>query len=91
MGLKGTQIPTGARILAVLDAYVSMISKRPFRRQLAVEESVDELVSNSGTQFDPAVVGAFVEVLMDEGFIEIEDYTNITEKLRFGGKHKAMP
>lgn len=91
MGLKGTQIPTGARILAVLDAYVSMISKRPFRRQLAVEESVDELVSNSGTQFDPAVVGAFVEVLMDEGFIEIEDYTNITDKLRYGGKHKAMP
>ncbi len=91
MGLKEDQIPIGSRILAVLDAYVSMISKRPFRRQLAVEESIDELVSNAGAQFDPAVVNSFVEVLMDEGFIEIEEYTNITDKLRFGGKHKAMP
>ncbi|MCK4537933.1 MAG: GAF domain-containing protein [Candidatus Krumholzibacteria bacterium] len=91
MGLKGDQIPVGAKILSVLDAYVSMISKRPFRRQFAVEESIEELLANVDTQFDPAVVSAFVEVLMDEGYIDIDEYSAISERLRFGGKHKAMP
>ncbi|MBU8921986.1 MAG: GAF domain-containing protein [Bacteroidales bacterium] len=91
MGLKGDQIPIGAKILSVLDAYVSMVSKRPFRRQLAVEESIEELLANVDTQFDPAVVGAFVEVLMDEGYIDIDEYSVVSERLRFGGKHKAMP
>ncbi len=89
MGLKGDQIPIGSRILAVLDAYVAMIGSRPYRRQLAVEESIDELVRNSWTQFDPEVVAAFVEVLMDEGQIEVEIYRMINDRLRFGGKHHA--
>ncbi|MBN1164058.1 MAG: GAF domain-containing protein [Candidatus Krumholzibacteriota bacterium] len=89
MGLKGDQIPVGSRILAVLDAYISMISSRPFRRRLAVSESIDELVHNAGAQFDPEVVSAFVEVLMDEGIIEVEEYTSINDRLRFGGKHHA--
>lgn len=90
MGLKGDQIPVGARIIAVLDAYVSMISNRPFRRKLAVEESVDELVANTGTQFDRAVVNAFIEVLIDEGLLDIEEYTSVSERLRFGRKHQAL-
>ncbi len=89
MGLKGDQIPIGSRILAVVDAYISMISNRPFRRQLAVDESIEELVANSGSQFDPKTVAAFIEVLMDDGYIELKEYTDITERLRFGGKHKA--
>jgi len=91
MGLKGDQIPVGSRILAVLDAYVSMISEKPFREKLKTEDAIDELVRHSGTQFDPKVVAAFVEVLMDEGDVEVEEYTRIADGLRGGSKHHALP
>jgi signal transduction histidine kinase/HD-GYP domain-containing protein (c-di-GMP phosphodiesterase class II) len=90
MGLRGDQIPIGSRILAVLDAYVSMVSDRPFRPRLASAESVDELVRHSGTQFDPRVVSAFVEVLMDEGQIEVDAFTRITDALRTAKKHHLV-
>ncbi|MDD3643232.1 MAG: HD domain-containing protein, partial [Candidatus Krumholzibacteria bacterium] len=91
MGLKGNQIPIGARIIAVLDAWVAMTSVRPFRKQLALAKSIDELVDNANTQFDPEVIGAFMEVLVDEGRIEVEDYAGIRDRLRSGGRHHAMP
>ncbi len=91
MGLKGDQIPIGSRIIAVLDAWVSMVSDRPFRKSLDLEDSINELVDNAGMQFDRAVVGAFIEVLVDEGRIEIEEYATIRDRLRFGGRHHAMP
>ena len=90
MGLRGDQIPVGAKILSILDAYVSMISTKPFRRQLAIEESIEELVVNAGLQFDTKAVSAFIEVLMDEGYIDIEKYTSFSDRLRFGGKHKTI-
>jgi len=62
-GLKGEAIPIGARILAVVDAYSSMLSERPYRSALSRDEAVEELRKCSMTQFDPAVVEAFVEVL----------------------------
>jgi HD-GYP domain-containing protein (c-di-GMP phosphodiesterase class II) len=85
MGLKGDQIPIGARILAVLDAYVSMTSERPFRTRMSSIEAVNELLKFSGTQFDPKVLAAFIEVLMDEGFVDVEEYTKVTEGLRYSG------
>jgi len=91
MGLKGDQIPIGARIISVLDAWVSMVSERPFRKALALEDSINELVDNAGKQFDREVIGAFMEVLVDEGRIEIEEYAGIRDRLRFGGRHHAMP
>lgn len=91
MGLKGDQIPIGSRILTVLDAYVSMVSERPFRPRMNAGEAVDELVSHSGTQFDPRVVAAFVEVLMDEGQVEVEAFTRITDALRTARKHHLVP
>ncbi len=91
MGLKGDQIPIGSRIIAVLDAWVSMVSERPFRKSLDLEASINELVDNAGKQFDRAVVGAFMEVLVDEGRIEIEEYAGIRDRLRYGGRHHAMP
>lgn len=62
-GLSGESIPLGARILAVADAYVAMTSDRPYRRALACDEAMRELQEKSGTQFDPAVVGVFVELI----------------------------
>ncbi len=62
-GLKGQAIPLGSRIIAVADAYQAMIEERGYRRALSEEEAVKQLVDCGGTQFDPAVVQAFVQVL----------------------------
>jgi len=58
-GLKGEQIPLGARIIAVLDAYESMTVGRPYRQAITSEEAVVELRRCAGSQFDPKVVEAF--------------------------------
>ena len=65
-GLKGEEIPIGSRIVSVIDAYDAMISNRCYRRGLAHEEAVRRLVEGSGTQFDPAVIRAFVEIAGQE-------------------------
>lgn len=65
-GLKGEEIPLLSRILAVVDAYQAMISDRPYRKALSMEEAKKELVRNSGTQFDPHIVGIFIEILNKE-------------------------
>jgi diguanylate cyclase (GGDEF)-like protein len=58
--LKGEQIPLGARIIAVADAYHAMVSARPFRKARAPKEALAELYRCRGTQFDPLVVDAFL-------------------------------
>lgn len=62
-GLAGDAIPIEARILAVADAFDAMISDRPYRKGLGEDEAVRRLVAAAGTQFDPAVVRACLEVL----------------------------
>ena len=59
-GLAGEAIPLEARILAVADAYVAMTSDRAHRRARDHEQATRELVDCAGTQFDSAVVAAFV-------------------------------
>jgi HD-GYP domain-containing protein (c-di-GMP phosphodiesterase class II) len=59
-GLVGEQIPLEARILAVIDAYAAMISDRPYRLGRSHHDACLELSRCSGTQFDPAVVRAFL-------------------------------
>ncbi len=61
--LKGKDIPIGARILAVVDAYEAMISNRPYRRQLSKEEALVQLENGAGKQFDPEIVKAFVSII----------------------------
>ena len=55
-GLKGHEIPVGARILNVADAFDAMISDRPYRKRKSVEEALDELKRGAGDEFDPVVV-----------------------------------
>jgi HD-GYP domain-containing protein (c-di-GMP phosphodiesterase class II) len=65
-GLKGNEIPIGSRIVAVIDAYDAMISNRCYRKGFPHEEAVRRLVADSGAQFDPVVVQAFVEIAAQE-------------------------
>lgn len=66
-GLKGTEIPLLARILAVADAFEAMVTDRPYRRGRSHQEAILELQRCSGTQFDPDVVAAFVEAVESHG------------------------
>ncbi len=65
-GLKGEQIPLGARILAVVDAYIAITDERVYRKARSHKEAIAELVKYSGSQFDPTVVDAFLK-LVGEG------------------------
>ncbi len=67
-GLKGDDIPMGARILAVINAFEAIIFGRPYRDQSSLTEALDEIKRNSGTQFDPKVVDAFIRIVEKEGF-----------------------
>ena len=62
-GLEGDRIPLEARIFAVVDAYDAMTSDRPYRKAVGHAEAIQEIVAHSGTQFDPAIVEAFLRVV----------------------------
>jgi HD-GYP domain-containing protein (c-di-GMP phosphodiesterase class II) len=62
-GLVGDRIPMGSRILAVVDAWESMTTSRPWRPAMSREAAVAELRQGSGGQFDPEVVEAFARLL----------------------------
>jgi diguanylate cyclase (GGDEF)-like protein len=62
-GLEGDAIPVGARIIAVCDAYIGLVSDRPHRDALPVPAAVAELRRRSGTQFDPRVVAILDELV----------------------------
>ena len=62
-GLPGDQIPLGARIIFVADAYDAMTSERVYRRRVLTEQAVAELRRCAGTQFDPEIVDALADEL----------------------------
>lgn len=62
-GLKGEQIPLGARILAVADAYDALTSERPYRPALSNGQVMETLKQGAGSQWDPIVVEAFLNAL----------------------------
>ena len=63
-GLKGEGIPLESRIIAVADAYDAMTSERSYRKGWSKEESIEELMRCSGTQFDPEIVDVFVNQVL---------------------------
>ena len=64
-GIKGEEIPFLGRILAVCDSFDAMISKRAYKEPLSVEYAMGELEKNKGTQFDPEVADAFIELIKE--------------------------
>ncbi len=66
-GLAGNDIPVASRMLLVTDAFDAMTNDRPYRKALSVGAAIEELKQNSGTQFDPAVVAAFLGLLERQG------------------------
>ncbi len=58
-GLAGREIPLGARLLAVADTFHAMTSNRPYREARTAEDAFDEILAQSGKQFDPSIVEAF--------------------------------
>jgi diguanylate cyclase (GGDEF)-like protein/putative nucleotidyltransferase with HDIG domain len=76
-GLKGEEIHLGARVFAVVDAYDAMTSRRPYREAMTRDDALEEIMRNSGTQFDPDVVSAFLTMVRSnpDGFRdENEEY-----------------
>jgi putative nucleotidyltransferase with HDIG domain len=61
-GLSGTQIPIGARILAVVDCFDALTSDRPYRQRLSREDAFDILAQRRGSMYDPLVVDEFIKV-----------------------------
>jgi HD-GYP domain-containing protein (c-di-GMP phosphodiesterase class II) len=65
-GLKGDEIPTGARIVTLADSFDAMTTDRPYRKKLPLEDVLEDFRTNTGTQFDPKVVCAFCRAFLNE-------------------------
>ena len=77
-GLKGTEIPLGARIFAIADTLDAMTSDRPYRKGTSFAAARSEILRCSGTQFDPAIVEVFLQ-------IPDEHWSNIRSKTKQPG------
>lgn len=76
-GLKGEEIPFNSRIIAVADAYDSMVSQRSYRQGLCHEDAMKKIEEQSGRQFDPKVVWAF-KAMIPEALAEIKAWEEKT-------------
>ncbi len=70
-GLKKEEIPLGARLLSVVDAFEAMIQARPWRPALSIDQALEELVRQSGIQFDPKMIDAFIILSRQKNFRKI--------------------
>jgi diguanylate cyclase (GGDEF)-like protein len=90
-GLRGKEIPLGARIVAVADAYHAMIHDRPYRNARDHAHALAELRANAGTQFDPEIVDVFCEMFADGVPADgLEEVYQLTERAR-DGLHELRP
>ena len=82
-GLSGEEIPLGARVFSVVDAYDAMTSRRPYRQAMSREQACIEIARNAGTQFDTEIVNAFLVMIRrtPEGMYESGDgYGSVTSR-----------
>jgi len=81
-GLRGEEIPVGARIIAIVDAYDAMTTDRPYRRALTPERAVQRLRARSGVQWDPELTALFISLiehkrLLAPGDVSIAHYASV--------------
>ena len=67
-GLAGNDILLEARIIHVADSMEAMLSHRPFRRQLGMEQAIAQLQQHRGSIYDPAVVDACLSLFLEQGY-----------------------
>lgn len=77
-GLAGEEIPLGARIISILDAFAAMEALRPHRPRLSPSEILGELKNGAGRQFDPFLVIKLLDIIERNGLLDISD-TEIAE------------
>jgi putative nucleotidyltransferase with HDIG domain/PAS domain S-box-containing protein len=65
-GLKGTEIPLSARVFSIIDVYDALTSDRPYRKAWTKTATIKYLRDMAGTQFDPAIVPVFIEMIGDD-------------------------
>jgi len=65
-GLREHEIPFGARVIAVADSFDAMTSNRPYRRALSTFQAIQILLEGCGTQWDPQIVTAFVDMMIKQ-------------------------
>ena len=97
-GLAGEGIPLEARIITCCDSWSAMRTDRPYRNALSYEAAAEQMVVNTGSQFDPAVVEAMLRVVADaEGpsssgdLIEIDTVTASVSELSSAAEQLAVP
>lgn len=90
-GLRGKEIPLGARIVAVADAYHAMVHERPYKSTRDHHDALRELRANAGTQFDPDIVNVFCQ-LFAEGVPAdgLDEVYNLHQRAR-GGLEQIEP
>jgi putative two-component system response regulator len=71
-GLRGEEIPIGARIITIVDAYDAMTTDRPYRKALPIDEVIQRLRKERGTQFDPNTLDVFLDLLASSRLIAPE-------------------
>lgn len=72
-GIKGDEIPIGSRIIAVADAFDSMVTPKVYRKQIMLSEALVKIKQNAGTQFDPVVVETF-EIILPNIIRELREH-----------------
>ncbi|MGM0443520.1 MAG: HD domain-containing phosphohydrolase [Fibrobacterota bacterium] len=72
-GLEGRNIPVGARIVHIADAFEAMTSNRPYRKSLGNREAVQRLRAGAGSQFDEALVDKFIDAMVEAGKLGEDD------------------
>jgi diguanylate cyclase (GGDEF)-like protein len=83
--LAGQQIPLGARIIAVCDAFVAMTSPRPYAAQLPLPQAIVELRRCAGTQFDPTLVDVLAELIVE--LVWPRDRSAVASSMSPGAEH----
>jgi diguanylate cyclase (GGDEF)-like protein len=72
-GLKGAEIPLGARIISIVDSFAAMKADRPHRRRLEPDAILHELKTEAGKQFDPFLVLKLLDIIQRDNLLEVSD------------------